>query len=354
MSNAGYDGRCMELTLEAYRNIVKNVRSRADIATLCRVSRAFRRAAEWALYNTLLLQNNDEALLLLRTLSAPSSPQAALIDALTISLSGDGSLESDDDYSDEDYHDAQAPNPVPVNFWPSVAQALQNTQRLRYLTIQINDNSTTAVAWILDGCRFQLRSFHCNIDWDPSLVSFLNKQRALEDLFIHDYRESIPRSSSRSSSPKVADPLSVDGSAMPNLTILECGFSEAAVALVSGRPVTHLKTCFSMTESEDKRKELRQLVTSIEKSTCPLRALDIADSSYAEAFGMEVLDAVVASRNIKRKLGHLGTLVLPVDGQKVNQMSSFTYDCVTYLPAANTLLFVTDATPNGPLVGIGG
>ena len=311
----------MELTLEAYRNIVKNVRSRADIATLCRVSRAFRRAAEWALYNTLLLQNNEEALLLLRTLSAPSSRQATLIDALTISLPGDGSFESDDDASDEEYH-AQAPDPVPVTFWPSVAQALQHTKRLRYLTIQINDNSTTAVAWILDGCRVQLRSFHCNIDWDPSLVCFLNSQRALEDLFIHDYRERLPSStpSSSDSSPvPITDSLSVDESAMPNLAILECGFSEAAVALVSGRPVTHLKTCFSRTESEDKREELRQLVTSIENSTRPLRALDIADSSYAEAFGMEVLDAVVASGNIKRKLGHLGTLVLPVDGQKVSR-----------------------------------
>ncbi|EEB91731.1 hypothetical protein MPER_09863 [Moniliophthora perniciosa FA553] len=80
----------MELSLEAYRNIVKNVRSRADIATLCRVSKGFQYVAERALYNTLYMHDIGTTMALCNTL-AQQPRVSSLVEALTISLSASSS-----------------------------------------------------------------------------------------------------------------------------------------------------------------------------------------------------------------------------------------------------------------------
>ncbi|KAF8959172.1 hypothetical protein BDZ97DRAFT_1906272 [Flammula alnicola] len=299
----------MDLTLEAYRNIVKNVGSRADIATLCGVSKGFRHVAERALYNTLFMRNDEETTILCNTLA--NSPRlSAHVDALTIFLSED---DNTSDSEDEEDGDDEPPKPPDMD-WLPVARALGETTRLRYLNVHINNGSTTTVAWVLDKSTFQLRKFHCDFDWDHHLAAFLDRQTEVEDLYILDYRdhedadtpavEPLPR------------PLRLGSQSIPKLSTLECTFSEAAMAIVPGRPVTHLKTCFSRTDMSAKREEMYDLLSKLRLSTRPLRSLDLADSSYTDTFSTKLLAAIANTRSLMTELRHLGTLVLPIDGRE--------------------------------------
>ena len=102
--------------------------------------------------------------------------------------------------------------------------------------------------------------------------------------------------------------------------ILECTFSEAAVALVPDRPVCRVKTCFTHSRLEEKRTELQIIVASLRQSKRRIRALDIADSSYDVSFSLEVLARVAGDATLSAELRYIGTLVLPVDGQQVGQI----------------------------------
>ncbi|KAG6917162.1 hypothetical protein DXG01_003598 [Tephrocybe rancida] len=300
----------MELTLEAYRNIVRNLGSRADIATLCRVSRGFQYVCERALYNTLYLRDVRDAISLCTTL-AGQPRLSVLVEALTIYLSDDEN-DSDGSDSEEAQDDAETP-PLPDAYWSTVSNALQKTGRLRYLNIHIHSNTDKAVAWILGSCTFRLRRFHCDLDWDLHLVAFLNAQVDLDDLYISDYNETgsgTPTSNVPSSS------LILDAHSLPHLATLECTFSEAAIAIVPGRPITHLKTCFSRSEPSEKREEMLLLLSKIKLSTQTLHSLDIADSTYSEAFSVDLLSCIVRTRATTNELRYIGTLVLPIMGKE--------------------------------------
>jgi hypothetical protein len=294
----------MELTLEAYRIILKYVESRADIATLCRVSRGFRQVAERALYNTLSMRNDEGTMLLCKTL-ASSSSLAVHVDALTIYL-----LDDEDDSSGDDVNSDTQDESLPTRTvdWVAVAGALQRTTRLRYLNVHIG-SSITSTAWVLDGCTFQLHKFHCDFAWDRKLIAFLNTQMELEDLYILDYCDH---------NDSTVQPIHLGAHAFHKLSMLECTFSEAAMALVPGRPITHLKTCFSRTETTAKREEMCDLLLKVALSTRALRSLDIADASYTETFSLEFLSTIVNMGSAITELQHLGTLVLPVEGRKVS------------------------------------
>ncbi|KAF8073383.1 hypothetical protein FPV67DRAFT_742317 [Lyophyllum atratum] len=301
----------MELTLEAYRNIVKHLGNRADIASLCRVSKGFQHVCERALYNTLYLRDIPDTISLCTTLA--SQPRlSVLVDALTIYLSDEENDSDDDSDSHESRNDAEAP-PLPAAYWPSISGMLQKTTRLRYLNIHINNNSDKAMAWILQKCTFRLRRFHCDLDWDHHLVAFLNDQVDLDDLYIIDYNESGSITPTNIVSPPS---FSLDTHSLPNLTTLECTFSEAAIAIVPGRPITHLKTCFSRSEISEKRAEMALLFDKLKLSTRPLRSLDIADSTYSETFSMELLSCIVRTSATISELRYVGTLVLPIMGQE--------------------------------------
>lgn len=301
----------MELSLEAYRNIVKNVGNRADIATICRVSKGFQYVGERALYNTLYMRDVHDTISLCGTLA--NQPRlAVLVDALTVFLS-DGEQDSDDDSEPHDEPE-ETPSPLPENYWSSIADALTKTTRLRYLNIHVNHDSDKAMAWIFNRCTFRLRRFHCDLDWDHNLVAFLNAQVDLDDLYIIDYNEissATPENESTNGS------LLLDTHSLPNLSTLECTFSEAAIAIVPGRPITHLKTCFSRSELSEKRAEMALLFSKIKLSTRALRSLDIADSSYNETFSMELLSSVIHSSATTTDLRYIGTLVLPIIGNEV-------------------------------------
>ncbi|KAF9559730.1 hypothetical protein CPC08DRAFT_637480 [Agrocybe pediades] len=298
----------MELTLEAYRNIVKNVGSRADIAALCGVSRGFRYVAERALYNTLFMQNDEETGILCQTL-ATTPRLAMLVDALTIYLAEKSEDDSEDEEDDED--EEEEPTDPREMDWSAVAGALKQTKYLRYLNVHINDGSSSSVSWVLSDTTFQLRRFHCDFDWDSDLVTFLNRQTRLEDLYLNDFKDSEdPKNPAPSRSLQLAQ------GSVSSLSTLECTFSEAAMAIVPGRPVTHLKTCFSHSETNAKRKEMDDLLAKTALSTEPLRSLDLADSSYDDRFSRELLIALVKIRPLMTELRHLGIFVLPVDGRE--------------------------------------
>jgi len=312
----------MELSLEACRQIVEYTGRRADVCSLCRVSKRFQYVAERALYNTLYMRHPDATISLCDTL-ARRPRLSSLVEAFTIYLYEEDDQDHRDQEEDEedsrsDGADAKgAQSPLPERYWPSVARALRSTHHLLYLNIHINSSENTSASWILNDCTFQLRTFHCDFQWDQALVSFLNDQRRLADLYIVDYSD-LDANTSVSPTPSHR----MDASSLPNLSTLECTFTEAAGALVPGRPVTRLKTCFSASGMSEKRAELSGLFSKISLSTRPFRALDIADSSYTEEFCMELLRAIVFAHAAAGELHYLGTLVLPIGGRQVRVVPS--------------------------------
>ncbi|PFH53271.1 hypothetical protein AMATHDRAFT_55017 [Amanita thiersii Skay4041] len=290
----------MRLSLEAYRMIVNNIGNRADLASLCIVSKEFRYVAERALYNTIYVRDARQTRLLCETL-ALQTRLSIIVQAFTIYLDQDN---HDDGHSSDGVSSTPA---LPDSYWDSVAGALRSVNRLHHLSILLSGNVPTSNSWVLQDCRFQLKSFHCDLDWDVYLVNFLNTQSVLEDLYILDYptgdRASVPYC------PSLAP------CALRKLSRLECTYLEVAASFVPGRPVTYLKTCFSRTKEDDKRAELSILLSGIKGSTSVLHSLDIADSEYSEAFSMEVLKSITETLNVT-ELRYIGTLVLPIDGKK--------------------------------------
>ncbi|KAK7045773.1 hypothetical protein VNI00_007174 [Paramarasmius palmivorus] len=377
----------MELSLEAYRNIVKNVRSRADIATLCRVSKGFQYVAERALYNTLYMHDVGTTMALCSTL-AQQPRVSCLVEALTISLSvTSGEEDSDEEVEkaeekDEEEEESEElalalamslgsqlesdPGPtsstgdpstagpvagdLPAEYWPSISRALQKTVALKHLNILVNGPFDTSNTWIFEGCTFHLQGFHCDLDWNDHLVNFLRTQTNLHDLYLIDFNESqesatatstvVPPSIPIHNTPTNTNTSMIDTTQfLPNLSKLECTFSEAALSLVPNRPVTHLKTCFSRTDMTEKRAELYLLFSKIRRSTRRLRSLDIADSSYTEAFSMEMLRTVVATAATSAELRYLGTVVLPIGGQQSRLKAVLLI--VEFLAMFFSVLFVT-------------
>ncbi|KAF9448780.1 hypothetical protein P691DRAFT_800280 [Macrolepiota fuliginosa MF-IS2] len=302
----------MAVTLEICRNIVNEISSRSDLAILCQVGRGFRSFAERALYNTLYMRNFRESFLLSRTLST-TKRIASLVDALTIYTTAEDEAVSEDSDSEEE----ESNHDLPDEYWGYIAQALEHTTNLRYLNMHVANSANANAAWTLDNCSFQLKGFHCDLNWDKHLVSFLNKQVKLNDLYLLDYVDVSGPSTPTTSAPNPEESsASLLPSAFPNLSTLECTFSEAAVVIVPHRPITRLKICFSRTQLPEKREEMTLLMSKIRQSTRSLRSLDIADSEYTTSFSMELLSSIVNSRATSSELRYLGTLVLPISGRE--------------------------------------
>lgn len=346
----------MELSREVYQLIVQYVGNKADLCSLARVSRRFRFVAERALYNTLYMRNPEKTVQLC-SLLASQARLAIHVEALTVYASdgraGDDFYEQDNGYDTKDESDeSSGGRTLPENYWDSLSSALRRTNRLRFFNLHINGDS--AQAWTLRGCTFKLRSFHCDLAWDHDLVSFLNAQNFLQDLYLADYAitptlvESntpvvrISESDSESSPPgppssplstpstqygeqvfptiqsTVAHPVATIGEhALPALSTLECSFADAFSTLVPDRPLAKVKTCFSREDNTGKTQELSKLLEALQQASSPIRCLDLADSSYTEEFSLVVLGEV--SRRFP-ELQYLGILVLPV-GREVRRSS---------------------------------
>ncbi|KAF5380743.1 hypothetical protein D9757_007149 [Collybiopsis confluens] len=427
----------MELSLEAYRIIVNNIQSRADLAILCLVSRAFRRVAERALYNTLYMRQVGRSRTLCEMLTG--QPRiAALVEALDIAIElderpGDGGASTvdedeeegeggedgkeddsgneveDRENSGEDERIEMAPalalsldqSDARQDIWLAISRSLQNMSGLQHLNIFINGLSSPGnLSWILTDCHFRLKSFHSDMKWDEGLVQFLNGQSEVVDLYLGDYDEgeeslegkvdvqdesqehqspspghhqsTLPTPTSGGNMPVSARPqLVLSSFSLPRLTTLECTFSEAAIALVPGRPVSRLKTCFTSTDPAGKSLETQLLFTALAKASIVSRsgmpsvslsprhpksardtkfvggwlALDIADAEYEEDFSMELLQKVVSltltgvrpRSSAKGTLRYLGTLVLPVGGTELRRLCSIELEVSSWHPSPASL-----------------
>ncbi|KAI0028831.1 hypothetical protein K488DRAFT_57639 [Vararia minispora EC-137] len=288
----------MELSLEIYSLIVAHMGSRGDICTLALVSKSFQAAAERALYNTLLMTDPAHTAMLCGLL-ARQPRVASLVVALTISTD-EGSVASESD-----------PSPLlPLGHWDLVHRALRRTSRLRYLSIYLDTGDGSNLSWILRDCTFQLQAFHCDLAWDADLVSFLSGQAGLSHLHVSDFDSNTPNNISLSSS-------SAPGThVLPRLAMVECTFIDVVELLAPGRPLTHIKTCFSRTLPVEKHAELTTLVSSLKLSTTPIRSLNIPDSVYVASFSLDILSHLVNALRPNLRLEYLGPFVLPVDGRE--------------------------------------
>ncbi|KAJ3575503.1 hypothetical protein NP233_g1059 [Leucocoprinus birnbaumii] len=277
------------------------------------------------------MRNVQETLLLCRTLS-DTARIADLVDALTVYALAEAEASGSEEGDSDDEETASGSQELPQNYWSCIARALEQAKNLRYLNIHIADNSNAGAAWVLGKCTFQLRGFHCDLNWDNHLVSFLNKQTDLNDLYLLDYLNPSNVLTPAVEGPTTSPSPRLSSTSFPLLSTLECTFSEAAVAITPGRPITRLKTCFSRTRLDEKRAEMTELLAKVRESSRPLRALDIADSEYTTTFSMELLSLIVASRATSLELRYLGTLVLPISGREVSG------DCFFHTPKLQALL----------------
>ena len=307
----------MTLSMEARNLIVQYVGSRRDICALARVCKGFQVVAERTLYHTLYLSGIDATTSLCNVL-AGQPRVAGYVEALTVAV-------RDDEASGEE----EVSSHFPEEYWRSVGAGLRSAHRLLHLTIQVDFIGNSAHGWILDGCQFRLRTFHCDLAWDDHLVGFLNDQDELEDLYILDFpypadadSQVTPTEPQRPLSPppppvrRVVSPVPRAGS-LPKLSILECPTTDAVSALVPRRPITRVKTCFATSEVVKKRRELTTLFVNLRLSTQPLVSLDLGDSSYGADCSLNFLRHCVSATGTMDNTRYLGTLALPVDGREV-------------------------------------
>lgn len=276
------------------------------MVALSTVSKQFQTAAERAIYNTLDVRGYDRTITVCNVLR--HTPRVSM---LVVALSVYGEEEESAD-EDEDEDESDSDSEPESDYWHVLHEALVRTTRLRFLNLYFTSGDQPDKAWVLDGCTFQLKTFHSDLIWDDHLASFLFTQSRLCNLFLADYREAAPG--------EMAPPVLFTSAAfLPKLAVLECTFSEAATSLVPGRPVVRVKTCFTHSKLEEKREELREIVAALRRSRKRLRALDIADSSYTSDFTLELLSALTSDGVLCADLRYVGTLVFPVDGRQVGQ-----------------------------------
>lgn len=287
----------MELYPEAYLMIASYVGNRRDLCTLCRVSKGFQAAAERALYNTLQLSEPNSTMTICALLAG--QPRLShLVIAITIFA------------RDENGSGGSDLSSLPHHYWESVARALRKLTRLRFLNIHIDNGTSTSNSWILNGCNSQLQSFHCDLIWDDNLINFLSSQDDLTDLYIADFNEDTPANLSLA-------PRSLrQAETLPKLSFLECTFTEAVGVLAPGRPITHVKSCFSRSDLSARRAEMSLLISNLRLSTRSLLSLNISDSSYTEQFSLDFLTKLVNAISPNPSIRYLGTFVLPVDGRE--------------------------------------
>jgi hypothetical protein len=311
----------MEFSREVYQLIVRHAGTRSDLLSLCLVSRDFQREAEKALYNTLHLRGQARTISVCDILSR-TSRLALHVEALSLYVEGSDGYRDEEDRENDSSDESRSESSYGDEFWDAVAASLRQTNKLRFLSVYLERISDTARAWILDGCTFQLLTFHSDFEWDSHLDMFLRSQTALNDVYLVDYRALAASKSSKVSLEDIHPSL-------PALSTLECSFSEAVVAFAPRRPLVRVKTCFSRVKVEEKRVELRELLDSLQRSQKPLRALDLADESYDSAFTRELVTSVSHAFSANNDLRYLGTLVFPVGTEEASCLFVLRSSCKT-------------------------
>ncbi|KAF8268534.1 hypothetical protein EI94DRAFT_1144384 [Lactarius quietus] len=354
----------MELPPHVYSSIVRHVERREDLRTLCLASKILRAAAERKLYRSLDMREPSAIAMLCNILSERPRLSQMVVE-FTISPNEEGLYDNGTNYQT---HELQVSSP-PSDYLASLYRALRRTTNLRLLYVHLSHGIPLRCAWTLSNCSFRLHTFHCDIAWDAHLVSFLSTQLLLFELHISDFNEDIPENAyinARSLR---------HARTIPNLSTLNCTFTGAVGTLVPGRPVTHVKTCFSGSGLKAKRVELALLLANLRLSTKPLHSLLLADESYTTPFSLELLSSLVKAFGPIPQLKFVGPLVLPVDGHqrltlygllaRLRELRSAELDVSEwepppvsflalralarevhlYIPSVSTLVFVRDLEP---------
>lgn len=303
------------MTPEACQLVVRYASSRADLCSLCAVSKTFRTAAERALYNTLFLVGSNSTTQSLCHTLITQLRLAHLVGAITIHIPPTG--------GSTDSTDELPATTVTNDFWANVSRALHNATFLRHLNIHINDDSDTAMAWIFQRCTFKLFTFHCDLQWDAHLISFLNRQDTITDLYILNYTANPSDSSSSADHAEtslvpsaIAEATQVQKGVMPCLALLECTSIEAAAFMIPGRAITRLKTSISQPNLTGKLAEISTLFENVPLAKRRLRSLYVADDFHSWTSSQAILTHAMSALPVLHRLRYIGVLVLPIGGQE--------------------------------------
>ncbi|KAI8986296.1 hypothetical protein BD414DRAFT_56130 [Trametes punicea] len=266
----------IQLPPEIFSAIVSYAAPR-DLLTLSRTSRAFQRAAEPRIYESMTLRDAQSIYLGCHALLARNASRAPYVKRMVIY---------------QDPRRVTARNNLaaaPPQFWLAVQHALTKTVNLESLVVH---DPTCAHSWILDHehIKFQLREATLRLPWDAHTVSFLQTQHKLLSLAVADAREDGP-----------LYPLSP--AALP---ILETFNGPVlVVAEVLGSPLKRIQ----MTVEEETTPFVTTIVAGLGKIMKTLRNLCIV--GLPEDLVLETLYLVSIS-GFASQLRYLGVLPLPV------------------------------------------
>ncbi|TFK47014.1 hypothetical protein OE88DRAFT_847319 [Heliocybe sulcata] len=278
------------LPIEIYQEIIAHIASKSDLLALSLLSRAVHPLASASIYHTLESRRRcrTEALCLLVIQSAHIGP---LIRSLTIA-------------NDERHTSAY---PALPHFWETMARALRRMPQLEVL--RLHDGCTNPNAGILKRCTFSLRELSCDFVFDDNLVAFLVTQDRLKSI---DWMDGDNSARSTTPVPYAAAP--ARGS-LPALQMLHTNSVGMAIALVPGRPVTHLWV------SNEASTTAEEFIAGIGCSTGPLLSMRMGFPLHKASI-VQCLSALCEHAPRIRSLGFIRPFTTK-DSEIISALASF-------------------------------
>ncbi|KAI9068735.1 hypothetical protein FKP32DRAFT_1561039 [Trametes sanguinea] len=162
-----------QLPPEVFGAIASYATSQHDLLTLSCTSKAFQRAAEPRIYESMILRDAQSAFIGCHALLARDAFRAPYVKRMVIY---------------QDPRRANARNNLaaaPLQFWLAIQHALTKTVNLESLYIH---DPVCSHSWIVDhqDIKFQLRETTLRLPWDSHVVSFLETQKKLLALVLLD------------------------------------------------------------------------------------------------------------------------------------------------------------------------
>lgn len=266
----------VQLPPEIYSAIVSYASAR-DLLALSRTSKAFQRAAEPKIYESMVLRDAESIFLGCHAILARDASRGPYVRRIFIY---------------QDARRATARNNLsaaPPQFWLAIQHALTKTENLETLCIH---DPTVSHSWILNHkqIKFQLREATFRLPWDADLVSFLQTQRKLLALTTADARDDGPL-------------FPLPPNALPILEVFSGPV--LVVAELLGSPLKRVQ----MTTDEDTAPLVPTIVADLGKIMKTLRTLSIL--GLPEEFVLETVH-LVATSVLAPQIRYLGILRLPM------------------------------------------
>ncbi|CDO72289.1 hypothetical protein BN946_scf184970.g141 [Trametes cinnabarina] len=296
-----------QLPPEVFSVIVSYATSQRDLLALSYTSKAFQRAAEPRIYESMVLRDAQSIFIGCHAILARDAFRGPYVKRMVI------------------YQDPRRVNPrnnlatAPPQFWLVVQHALTKAVNLENLYIH---DPTGTHSWIMDHdeITFQLREATLHLPWDAHIVAFLHTQRKLLSLGVGDAHEDGP-----------VYPLSP--SALP---ILETFNGPVlVVAELLGCPLKRIQ----VTAEEETAPLIPTIVADLGRFMKLLRSLNIIGLS--EDFVLETVH-LVSTSVFAPQLRYLGVLPLPTMMREWHRL----YRSLMKLPALS--MIELDATGMDP------